>query len=160
MLENAKRVAVLEDLCDPTNVGAIFRSAAALGMDGILLSPKCCDPLHRRALKVSMGNAFRVPYAQIPERCEADTMDLLHAKGFQCFALALREHSISITDARMKTAQRIALFLGTEGDGLREETIRACDECVLIPMYAGADSLNVAAAAAIAFWETGKKSGE
>lgn len=153
--QNAHRVAVLENIVDPTNVGAIFRSAAALGMDGVLLSPSCCDPLHRRAVRVSMGTVFQVPWAYLgadpadwPERGLAR----LRAMGFQTAAMALDDRAVSIEDPKLQKIEKLALVLGTEGDGLAKQTVLQCDETVCIPMYHGVDSLNVAAASAVAFW--------
>ena len=154
--EKARRVAVLEDLADPTNVGALFRSAAALGMDAVLLSPSCCDPLHRRALRVSMGTVFQVPWARLGSehsRWPEEGFALLRARGFKTAALALDDRAVSVEDPRLRAEERLALVLGTEGSGLRPETIAACDYTVKIPMAHGVDSLNVAAAGAVAFWE-------
>ena len=155
ILQSASRVAVLEGIVDPTNVGAIVRSAAALGMDGILLSPTCCDPLHRRAVRVSMGTVFQIPWAYLGSDCHLwprDGLELLHRHGFSTAAMALDHRAISITDPQLRQ-DRLAIFLGTEGDGLHPETVAACDYTVMIPMYHGVDSLNVAAASAVAFWE-------
>lgn len=151
VLETARRIAVLENVVDGTNVGAIFRSAAALGMDGILLTPTCCDPLQRRAARVSMGAVFRIPWAV----CDAP-LSQLKGKGFFTAALALTDHAFSIRDENLHKPEKLALFLGAEGDGLQEETIAACDAAVIIPMHRHVNSLNVAAAAAVAFWELGK----
>jgi tRNA G18 (ribose-2'-O)-methylase SpoU len=142
-------VAVLEGIVDPTNVGAIFRSAAALGMDAVLVTPTCCDPFHRRAVRVSMGTVFQVPWTFAPENWQEE----LKNKGFATAALALREDTLSIRDERLAKEPKLALVLGTEGDGLADGTITACDYTVKIPMYHGVDSLNVAAASAVAFWE-------
>lgn len=153
---NARRVAVLEGIVDPTNVGAIFRSAAALHVDAVLVSPTCCDPLHRRAVRVSMGTVFQVPWARIgetPEQWPQPGLARLKALGFQTAALALDEHSVSIDDPGLMAEEKLALILGTEGDGLSPRTIAACDYTVLIPMSHGVDSLNVAAASAVAFWQ-------
>ncbi len=156
LLAGAHRVAVLEDVTNYTNIGAIFRSAAALGIDAVLLTPSCHDPLFRRASRVSMGTVFQVPWARIG--CERDWahegVPLLHEAGFATAALALSDESISIADPVLKTCERLALVLGTEGDGLAPATIAACDFTVRIPMHHGVDSLNVAAASAVAFWET------
>ena len=146
---NAKRIAVLEGIVDSTNIGAIFRSAAALGMDGILLTSTCCDPLCRRAVRVSMGTVFQIPWARISE----DWQGMLREMDFQTAAMALSENAISIDDHQLKTAEKLAVVLGTEGDGLSAETIANCDYTVCIPMYHNVDSLNVAAASAVAFWE-------
>ena len=158
ILQNAHRVAVLEGIVDPTNVGAILRSAAALGMDGVLLSPTCCDPLHRRAVRVSMGTVFQVPWACLGTDSHLwprEGLELLHRFGFSTAAMALDHRAISITDSRLHL-DRLAVFLGTEGDGLCSETVAGCDHTVMIPMYHGVDSLNVAAASAVAFWELKK----
>ncbi len=153
---DARRVAVLESIVDPTNVGAIFRSAAALGMDAVLVTPTCCDPLYRRAARVSMGTVFQIPWTRIGET-HADWphpgMDRLRALGFRTAAMALREDSLSIDDGRLAAEERLAILLGTEGDGLSDHTIAACDYTVRIPMSHQVDSLNVAAASAVAFWE-------
>lgn len=152
----AKRVAVLEDVMNPTNVGAIFRSAAALGIDAVLLTQACSDPLYRRAIRVSMGTVFQVPWARIGEDA-ADWpqkgVERLHALGFRTAAMALTDNSVSIDDARLAAEPRLAIVLGTEGDGLSPRTIAACDYTVKIPMAHGVDSLNVAAASAVAFWQ-------
>ncbi len=149
---NARRVAVLDGIVDTTNLGAIFRSAAALGMDGVLLSPTCCDPLNRRAIRVSMGTVFQVPWARLESPWPAG-LSRLKAMGFACAALALDDRSCSIDDPQLKAEDRLAVLLGTEGDGLSSETVAACEYTVKIPMFHGVDSLNVAAAAAVAFWE-------
>ena len=150
---NARRIAVLEDVMNPTNVGAIFRSAAALGMDAVLLTRGCADPLYRRAVRVSMGNVFLVPWTHVDD----DWSARLHALGFQTAAMALTDESISIDDAAVAAEPRLAVVLGAEGDGLAPRTIASCDYTVRIPMARGVDSLNVAAASAVAFWELGKK---
>ena len=149
VLENARRVAVLEDVMNPTNLGAIFRSAAALGMEAVLLTSGCTDPLYRRSARVSMGTVFQVPWAYVGERWQQELKDL----GYQTAAMALTDDSISIDDSRLRSAEKLAVVLGTEGDGLKDATIAACDYTVKIPMYHGVDSLNVAAASAVAFWE-------
>ncbi len=146
----SRRVAVLENVMNPTNVGAIVRSAAALGMDAVLFTKGCCDPLYRRAIRVSMGNIFQIPWTFLPEGRE---MESLKECGFKTVAMARRNDTRDIRDRELKEAERLAVFLGAEGDGLLPETIEACDYCVKIPMYHGADSLNVAAASAVAFWE-------
>lgn len=153
LLENARRVAVLEDVMNPTNLGAIFRSAAALGMEAVLLTPGCTDPLYRRCARVSMGTVFQVPWAFLPE----DWLGLLKSMGFRTAAMALRQDSLPVDDPRLKQAERLAVVLGTEGDGLKQSTIDGCDDTVLIPMANGVDSLNVAAASAVAFWELSRK---
>lgn len=150
----AKRVAVLENVMNPTNVGAIFRSAAALGMDAVLLTPQCSNPLYRRAIRVSMGTVFQIPWAFLKGDNPAEELKSL---GFVTVAMALKEDSLSVTDPVLKSAERLAVILGTEGEGLADTTISACDHTVMIPMYHGVDSLNVAAASAVAFWELGKK---
>lgn len=147
--ENARRVAVLEGIVDSTNLGAIFRSAAALNMDGVLLAPNCCDPLYRRAVRVSMGTVFQIPWA----RMEGDWMETLHRLGFKTAAMALDERAISVEDERLQGEPRLAILMGTEGTGLAAETIAASDYTVMIPMGHGVDSLNVAAASAVAFWQ-------
>ncbi len=154
-LPDARRIAVIEGVIDPTNLGAIIRSAAALNMDGVLLDPTCCDPLHRRAVRVSMGTVFQVPWARIGALA-GPGMALLHAHGFQAAAMALNDSAISIRDPRLTHQAKLAIVLGTEGTGLRDDTIAACDHCVMIPMSHGVDSLNVAAASSVAFWELGK----
>ena len=155
ILDGAERVAVLEGIVDTTNMGAIFRNAAALGMDAVLLTRDCCDPLSRRALRVSMGTVFKVPWAYVDEQ-PGKGLAWLKEKGFSLAALALREDSVSIDDPALRSESRLAVLLGTEGDGLRQETIDLCDYTVMIPMSHGVDSLNVAAAGALAFWELGK----
>ena len=149
---DARRVAVLEDIVDTTNIGAIFRSAAALGIDAVLLSPACCDPLNRRAVRVSMGTVFQVPWARFEAWPEAG-LDLLRGLGFCSVAMALTDRSVSIDDPLLKQRERLAIVLGTEGDGLAPATLAHCDHTARIPMTHGVDSLNVAAASAVAFWE-------
>ena len=144
-----RRVAVLENVQNPTNVGAIFRSAAALGMDAVLLTPNCSNPLYRRAARVSMGTVFQVPWTYMNE----DWLTQLKGLGFSTCAMALREDSYSIDDPALRQVEKLAVILGSEGDGLADDTIAACDFTVKIPMYHGVDSLNVAAASAVAFWE-------
>ena len=151
----ARRVAVLESIVDPTNVGAIFRSAAALSIDAVLITPTCCDPLYRRAVRVSMGTVFQIPWAYTGDWPEAG-MRQLKALGFKTAALALSDNSVSIDDPNLMAEERIALLLGSEGDGLTDTTIASCDYTVKIPMYHGVDSLNVAAASAVAFWQLRK----
>lgn len=178
---DARRVAVLEDVVNPTNVGAIFRSAAALHMDAVLLTPACSNPLYRRAIRVSMGTVFQVPWAYFPkynvgsdntfsdaslhDRCDSHEPDSsayegyigeLHRLGFKTCAMALTDDSVSIDDPVLRSEERLAIVLGTEGDGLHEQTIASCDYTVKIPMSHGVDSLNVAAASAVAFWELAK----
>ena len=147
--KNARRVAVLENVVNPTNVGAIFRSAAALGMDAVLLTPMCSDPLYRRALRVSIGTVLQVPWTYVDDAWQ----ERLHDFGFRTAAMALRDDSLCVDDARLQGAERLAVVLGTEGDGLADKTITSCDYTVRIPMQHGVDSLNVAAASAVAFWE-------
>ncbi len=155
LLESAKRVAVLENVTNHTNIGAIFRSAAALGMDAVLVTPSCHDPYYRRAARVSMGTVFQVPWTRIGSGADwaCDGMPLLHEHGFTTCALALSDDSIRLQDERLKKCDKLALVLGTEGDGLAARTIAACDYTVRIPMSHDVDSLNVAAASAVAFWE-------
>ncbi|MCI6175038.1 RNA methyltransferase [bacterium] len=156
----ARRVAVLEGIVDSTNVGAIFRSAAALHMDAVLLTPTCCDPLCRRAVRVSMGTVFQVPWGRIGQDA-ADWPDAglarLNRLGFATAAMALSDDSVCIDDPRLAAEPRLAIVLGTEGDGLAPRTIAGCDYTVRIPMSHGVDSLNVAAASAVAFWELGAR---
>ncbi len=152
----ARRIAVLENIMDAANVGAIFRSAAALGMDAVLVTPRCSDPLLRRAARVSMGTVFQIPWAVIgpkPEDWPGRGMDLLRSYGFLTAAMTLSPASICIADGRLRRADKLALLLGTEGNGLTGETVRLADFSVKIPMFHGVDSLNVAAASAVAFWE-------
>lgn len=158
--QNAKRVAVLENIMNPTNLGAIFRSAAALGIDGVLLTPACTDPLYRRSVRVSMGTVFQIPWAYIGEELEQwphPGMERLHELGFRTAAMALRDDSVSIDDPELMAEEKLAIVLGTEGDGLADDTIANCDYTVRIPMSHGVDSLNVAAASAVAFWQLGKR---
>ena len=156
----ARRVAVLEGIVDTTNVGAIFRSAAALHMDAVLLTPTCCDPLCRRAARVSMGTVFQIPWTRIGAAASdwpGAGLAQLHALGFQTAAMALNEHSVSIDDVVLRRAEKLAIVLGTEGDGLARETLAQCDYTVRIPMAHGVDSPNVAAASAVAFWQLGAR---
>ena len=154
--KNAKRIAVLEGVMNPTNVGAIFRSAAAFRVDGVLLSPNCSNPLYRRAIRVSMGTVFQIPWTFDPEWPKGNTLKEL---GFKTVAMALREDSVSLSDPRLQAEERLAIIMGTEGDGLADLTIGASDYTVRIPMAHGVDSLNVAAAAAVAFWELAGRDG-
>lgn len=150
------RVCVLEGIVDHTNVGAIFRSAAALNVDGVLVSPTCCDPLYRRAVRVSMGTVFQVPWTRIGSNARtwpSDGLATLHDAGFTCAAMALTDNSVSLDDPVLASYDRLALFMGTEGEGLCAKTIQGADVAVRIPMAYGADSLNVAAASAVAFWQ-------
>ena len=152
----ARRVAVLEGIVDATNVGAIFRSAAALHMDAVLVTPTCCDPLYRRAVRVSMGTVFQIPWARIggsPADWPEKGLALLNALGFKTAAMALSDNSVPIDDPALMAEEKLAIVLGTEGDGLAERTIAGCDYTVRIPMSHGVDSLNVAAASAVAFWQ-------
>lgn len=154
--EGARLVAVLEDIRNHTNVGAAFRSAAALGADAVLVTPACYDPFYRRAVRVSMGTVFQVPWARIgsdPHDWTADGVPLLHELGFTTVAMALCDDALSLDDPRLKEAERLALVFGTEGDGLAPSTLARCDCTVRIPMAHGVDSLNVAASTAVAFWE-------
>ena len=150
--ENANRIAVLEGIVDTTNMGAIFRSAAALGMDGILLTRTCCDPLSRRAVRVSMGTVFQIPWGYFDENT-LNWQEYLKQSGFKTAAMALNEKAISIEDPALCAEDKLAIVLGTEGDGLADSTIENCDYNVIIPMYHNVDSLNVAAASAVAFWQ-------
>ena len=152
VIADARRVAVLEGVVDATNIGAIFRSAAALGMDAVLLSPTCCDPLTRRAVRVSMGTVFQLPWATF-DIWPNGGMALLRGAGFATCAMALRDDSLALGDERLNSLPKLAIVLGAEGDGLANGTIAACDHTVRIPMAHGVDSLNVAAASAVAFWE-------
>ena len=138
---------------NPTNLGAIFRSAAALGMDAVLLTPACSDPLYRRSCRVSMGTVFQVPWTYLPDNWQ----EVLHEYGYKTAAMALREDTLSIDDPVLAATEKLAVVLGTEGDGLADGTIAACDYTVKIPMSHGVDSLNVAAASAVAFWQLGKR---
>lgn len=147
---DARRIAVLENVVNPTNVGAVFRSAAALGIDGVLLTPACSNPLYRRAIRVSMGTVFQIPWAFLAQE---QGIDMLHTLGFKTAAMALKKDSLRIDAPQLMREERLAIVLGTEGDGLSEETIAACDYTVRIPMAQGVDSLNVAAASAVAFWQ-------
>lgn len=157
--KNARRVAILENVVNPTNIGAIFRSAAALGMDAVLLTSACADPLYRRASRVSMGTVFQIPWTYFDKNaCWPDgAMDVLHKLGYKTAAMALRDDSVSIDDEKMMAEEKLAIVLGTEGDGLADHTIADCDYTVKIPMTHGVDSLNVAAASAVAFWQLGMK---
>ena len=160
LCRDAKRIAVLENVVNPTNVGAIFRSAAALGMDAVLLTRGCADPFYRRAARVSMGTVFQVPWTYIGDKKQTwpkDGMDQLQQLGFRTAAMALKEESVNIDDEDLLAEEKLAVILGTEGDGLAQDTIADCDYTVMIPMMHGVDSLNVAAASAVAFWELGRK---
>lgn len=147
------RIVVLDKVMNPTNVGAIIRSAAALGMDAVLLTPGCSDPLYRRAARVSMGTVFQIDWTFLAD----DSLDEIKALGFRTVAMALKDNSLSIDDPRLTEEEKLAVIMGTEGDGLSDNTIADCDFTVKIPMYHGVDSLNVAAASAVAFYQLGKK---
>ena len=155
-VKDARRIVILENVMNPTNVGAIFRSAAALGMDAVLLTPGCSNPLYRRAARVSMGTVFQIPWTFIGSEMAdwpGPGMEKLRQLGFKTAAMALRSDSISIDDPVLLEEEKLAIVLGSEGDGLTNDTIADCDYTVLIPMYHGVDSLNVAAASAVAFWQ-------
>ena len=152
---NARRIAVLENVMNPTNIGAIFRSAAALGMDAVLLTAAGSYPLYRRASRVSMGTVFQVPWTYLPE--DRDWQEILQEMGFKTVAMALKEDALELWDPRLAAEEKLAVVLGTEGDGLAVQTIARCDYTVMIPMSNGVDSLNVAAASAVAFYELGMR---
>lgn len=152
---DARRVVVLENVMNPTNIGAIFRSAAALNMDAVLLTEAGSDPLYRRAVRVSMGTVFQIPWTYLPDGWPEPSMGWLRAQGFRTVAMALRDDSVPLNDPRLLAEERLAIVLGTEGDGLAQATIDACDYTVRIPMSHGVDSLNVAAASAVAFYQLG-----
>lgn len=158
--KGARRIVILEEVMNPTNLGAIFRSAAALGMDAILLTPGCSDPLYRRSARVSMGTVFQIPWAFF-EKTDSfwteSALPLMKKLGFKTAAMALSDDSVSIDDEKLRCEEKLAIILGTEGDGLRDSTIEGADYTVKIPMYHGVDSLNVAAASAVAFWELRKR---
>lgn len=147
VLQGARRIVVVDGVCDTTNIGAIFRSAAALGIDAVLLTPESCDPLNRRAVRVSMGSVFLVPWTRVESAVKP-----LRAAGFATAAMALRKDSVSLRNERLRSEERLAIIMGTEGDGLSDEVIDDADYTVMIPMRHGVDSLNVAAASAVAFW--------
>ncbi len=160
LCRDARRVAVLENIVDATNVGAIFRSAAALNMDAVLATPSCCDPLNRRAVRVSMGTVFQIPWTRIgdtPADWPQPGVDRLRALGFRIAAMALNEEAVPLGDPRLAAEEKLAVVLGTEGDGLAPCTVAASDYTVRIPMSHGVDSLNVAAASAVAFWQLGAR---
>ena len=170
--ENARTVAVLENVVNPTNVGAIFRSAAALNVDAVLLTEGCSDPYYRRAARVSMGTVFQIPWTYLREQtgtgagngtdrhpASCSSVEQLRALGFRTAAMALEERSVRVDDPEVLREPRLAVFLGTEGDGLAPRTIASCDHTIMIPMSHGVDSLNVAAASAVAFWQLGNRSG-
>ena len=155
-VKNARRIVILENVMNPTNVGAIFRSAAALGMDAVLLTPGCSNPLYRRAARVSMGTVFQIPWTFIGSDMAdwpGPGMEKLAELGFKTAAMALRDDSVSIDDPKLMEEDKLAIILGSEGDGLTNTTIADCDYTVRIPMYHDVDSLNVAAASAVAFWQ-------
>ena len=160
IIKNARRIAILEEVADSTNIGALFRSAAALNIDAVLVTPTCCDPLSRRAVRVSMGTVFQVPWTWIGDTA-ADWpkkgLELLNSLGFKTVAMALTDNSVSIDDEALMNEEKLAIILGTEGTGLKAETIATCDYTAKIPMSHGVDSLNVACAGAVAFWQLGRK---
>lgn len=156
ILKNSRRIAILENIMNPTNVGAIFRSAAALNVDAVLLTPDCSNPLYRRAIRVSMGTVFQIPWTFLgnkPSQWPDPGMSLIKSFGFRTAAMALTDKSIPLHDPRLLAEEKLAIILGSEGDGLLDSTIAACDYTVRIPMSHGVDSLNVAAASAVAFWQ-------
>lgn len=156
---DARRIAILENVMNPTNIGAIFRSAAALNIDAVLLTPACSNPLYRRASRVSMGTVFQIPWTYLGKKASdwpQPAMQQLQSLGFKTAAMALSDNSVSIDDPQLMTEKKLAIILGTEGDGLAASTIAACDYTVKIPMAHGVDSLNVAAASAVAFWQLGR----
>ena len=154
LCRDKSRIVILDSVMNPTNVGAIIRSAAALGMDAVLLTPGCSDPLYRRAARVSMGTVFQIDWTFLPE----NGLEVVKDMGYKTVAMALKERSVSIDDPRLSEEKKLAILMGTEGEGLSDETISECDYTVKIPMYHGVDSLNVAAASAVAFYQLGKRS--
>ena len=156
ILAGAERIAVLEDIMNQTNIGAIFRSAAALGFDAVLLTPSCSDPLFRRSIRVSMGTVFQIPWTYLESK-PPYYIEELKGFGFAAAAMALRNDTVRIDDPKLASENKLAVILGTEGSGLKAETISACDYTIKIPMQNGVDSLNVAAAGAVAFWQLSKK---
>ena len=156
LCENKSRIVVLDKVMNPTNVGAIIRSAAALGMDAVILTPGCSDPLYRRAARVSMGTVFQIDWTFLG----GDSLDEIKALGFKTVAMALKDNALSISDPKLEREDKLAIIMGTEGDGLSDSTITDCDYTVKIPMYHGVDSLNVAAASAVAFYQLGNNTGE
>lgn len=156
LCENKRRIVILDKVMNPTNVGAIIRSAAALGMDAVILTPGCSDPLYRRAARVSMGTVFQIEWTILPD----ESLDTIKALGFKTVAMALKDNTLSIDDPRLAAEDKLAVIMGTEGDGLSDNTIADCDYTVKIPMYHGVDSLNVAAASAVAFYQLGNKESE
>ena len=158
--QGAKRIAILEEVVNPTNVGALFRCAAALGMDAVILTGGCSDPLYRRASRVSMGTVFQIPWMVLSKEdgiWPRQTIHKLEHLGFKTAAMALKEDSVGIDDPQLNSEKKLAVILGTEGDGLSSDTIADCDYTVMIPMFHGVDSLNVAAAGAVAFWQLGNR---
>lgn len=158
--KGACHIAILENVVNPTNIGAVFRSAAALNMDAVLLTSACSDPLYRRAIRVSMGTVFQIPWTYLDDdehMWPKNAMGKLREMGFKTAAMALKKESVSIDDPVLMAEEKLAIILGTEGDGLASETIAVCDYTVMIPMSHGVDSLNVAAASAVAFWQLGRK---
>ena len=156
----ARRIAILENVVNPTNVGAIFRSAAALNMDAVLLTPACSNPLYRRAIRVSMGTVFQIPWTFLgtnDTEWSKPAIDILKRMGFRTAAMALSDHAVNIDDPQLMSEEKLAIILGTEGEGLAASTIADCDYTVCIPMSHGVDSLNVAAASAVAFWQLGNR---
>lgn len=153
LFKGARRIVVLEDVENPTNVGAIFRSAAALNIDGVILTSGCSDPLYRRAIRVSMGTVFQIPWTFIGDEWYEDGISILHGLGFKSAAMALVDTSVGIDDKTLGSEDKLAIIMGTEGEGLRKRTIESSDYVVKIPMSHGVDSLNVAAASAVTFWE-------
>ena len=151
--ENKRRIVILDKVMNPTNVGAVIRSAAALGMDAVILTPGCSDPLYRRAARVSMGTVFQIEWTFSAD----DSLDKIKALGFKTVAMALKDASLSVNDSRLTNEKKLAIIMGTEGDGLSDQTISDCDFTVKIPMYHGVDSLNVAAASAVAFYQLGNR---
>ena len=153
LCKGKSRIVVLDKVMNPANVGAVIRSAAALGMDGVLLTPGCSDPLYRRAARVSMGTVFQIEWTFMRD----DSLDIIKSLGFKTAAMALKDNSVSVNDPKLLSEEKIAVVMGTEGDGLSDRTIASCDYTVKIPMYHGVDSLNVAAASAVAFYQLGNK---
>lgn len=153
LCENKKRIVILDRVMNPTNVGAIIRSAAALGMDAVILTPGCSDPLYRRSARVSMGTVFQIEWTFLKK----ESLEEIKSLGFKTVAMALKDNSLSISDPKLSEEEKLAVVMGTEGDGLSDETIDGCDFTVKIPMYHGVDSLNVAAASAVAFYQLGNK---
>ena len=153
LCENKSRIVILDKVMNPTNVGAVIRSAAALGMDAVILTAGCSDPLYRRAARVSMGTVFQIEWTILSD----DSLDEIKALGFKTVAMALKDNSLSISDPVLTKEEKLAIIMGTEGDGLSDSTIKNCDYTVKIPMYHGVDSLNVAAASAVAFYQLGNK---